>query len=313
MHTKRSIAGVGLGVLLVLLSFGVAGAASAQAAAKGKATIGIHSVGITDSLKQSLAGQGKNKALSLGRVAESMGQQLIDRVHNTRKFSVVSRSDLNTLLKEQDLQRVFTDPSDANIAQAFKIAGCKYALITTIDDFQDLEEELRGEGGQVLARKRTVRLSAVVKIYDTTTGVLLETANFQLSDRDGEKRQPGVAGDGKSSDALLTGMSRAMSHKAANRVMDVIYPAKIIAQTNGLVTINRGDGTGIEKGQLWTVFAIGEELIDPDTGESLGSEEVPVGKVQVVAVTPKFARARVLEDYGVDKLQVLRLAEDEDQ
>lgn len=308
MYSKKTITGFAISVLTVVFAIGFANVTIAQAP-KGKATIGIHSVGIADSLKQSVTRGGKEKELSLGRVAESMGQQLIDRIHNTRKFSVVSRSDLNTILKDQDMQRVLTDPTDANIAQAFKIAGCKYALIATVDDFQDLEEELLAKDGQVIARKRTIRLSAVFKIYDTTTGLLLETANFQLSHNDGKKRQQGVEADGKVSDALLTDMARTMSHKSANRVLDVIYPAKIIAQTNELVTINRGDGTGIEKAQIWTVYAIGEELIDPDTGESLGSEEVPVGKVQIIAVTPKFARAKIIEDYGVDKLQVLRLIE----
>lgn len=300
-------------ILLVIACLPLMSEAAFAQAPKGKATIGIHTVGVTDSLKKAVATKGRGKSLSLGRVAESMGQQMIDRIHNTRKFSVVSRSDLNTILKDQDLQRYFTDPTDANIAQAFKIAGCKYALIATVDDFQDLEEELVAEGGQVIATKRTVRLSAVVKIYDTTTGMLLESANFQLSNKDGERRQQGIQADGKSSDALFTDMARMMSHKAANRVLDVVYPAKIIAQTNELVTINRGDGTGIAKGQIWSVFAIGEELIDPDTGESLGSEEVPVGKVEILAVTPKFSRAKVIEDYGVDKLQVLRLDEKEDQ
>jgi hypothetical protein len=76
-----------------------------------------------------------------------------------------------------------------------------------------------------------------------------------------------------------------------------------------MVTINRGDGTGIKEGQTWDVFAPGEELIDPDTGESLGSEEIPMGKVRVIAVTPKFARATVVEDYGIDKLHILRLSD----
>jgi hypothetical protein len=238
-----------------------------------------------------------------------MGEQLIDRMHNTRKFTVVSRSDLQTILKEQDLQRVFSSPDDANVAQAFKIAGCKYALIVTIDDFQDVQEELRFEGQQTVAHKRTVRLSAVGKIYDTTTGKLLESANFQLEEKDGTKLQQGVSRDGAREDHLLTEMAREMAHRIANRTSDVVFPAKIIAKTGNLVTINRGDGTSIQNGQIWTVFAVGAELTDPDTGESLGVEEIPIGKVKIIAVDPKFSKAQVIEDLGVEKLQILRLDE----
>jgi hypothetical protein len=55
------------------------------------------------------------------------------------------------------------------------------------------------------------------------------------------------------------------------------------------------------------VFAVGEELIDPDTKESLGREEVLVGKARITNVQPKLSTAELLEDTGVDKGAVLRL------
>ena len=279
----------------------------AFAQAKTKATIGIHSVEITPSIRKAVAANNRNdQALSLERVAESMGQQLIDRIHNTRKFTVVSRSDLNTILKDQDLQSVLSDPSDINIARAFQIAGCKYALIVTIDDFQDRNDKLEGEGGIVLATKRTVRLSSVLKIYDTTSAKLLESTNFQLSKNAGQEKQFGAAADGKLNEDLLTAMAREMCQKAANRVVEVIFPAKILMRRGEIVTINRGDGTGIAEGQTWTVFALGEALIDPDTGENLGSEEIAIGKIKITGVKPKTSQGVVLEDYGIDKGQVLR-------
>lgn len=293
-----------MGVVLV-------GQASVAQTDSGKPTIGVHSVEVTEGLSKTADSLGEEKVLSLRRVADSLGQQLIDRIHNTRKFTVVSRSDLNTILKDQDLQRVLTDPSDANIAQAFKIAGCKYALIVTIDDFQDVHERLQFEGQQALAHKRTVRLSAVGKIYDTTSGKLLESANFQMSDKEGTKIQMGARRDSARADELLTGMARDMAHQIANRASDVIFPAKIIAKTGKMVTVNRGDGTGIERGQVWTAYAVGEALVDPDTKEVLGAEEIPVGKVKVVNVTPKFSQAEIIEDYGVDNLQILRLSDAE--
>ena len=293
-------------IISVLVTWMVAVAPHILAQNGGKPTIGVHSVEVTEGLASVTSAQGKAKQLSLTRAADSLGQQLIDRIHNTRKFTVISRGDLSTLIEDQKLQSMLTDPSDTNIAQMFKVAGAKYALIVTMDDFQDIHEELRFEGQQSVAHKRTVRMSAVGKIYDVTSGRLLESANFQLSEKTGTKIQTGTSRDGARADELITGMSRDMAHQIANRVSEVIFPAKIIALTNGVVTINRGDGTGIDRGQVWTVYAVGPELVDPDTGESLGSEEIPVGEVEVINVTPKFSQARVTEDYGVDKLHILR-------
>jgi hypothetical protein len=49
-------------------------------------------------------------------------------------------------------------------------------------------------------------------------------------------------------------------------------------------------------------------MIDPDTKESLGREEVKVGKVKISQVNPKTSLASVLEDTGITQGAVLRKA-----
>ncbi|WP_432799366.1 CsgG/HfaB family protein [Poriferisphaera sp. WC338] len=283
--------------------------ATAQAKKPTKTTIGIQATQINDAIKETASKNGSSKYLTLKRISQSMDQQLIDRFHNTRKFNIVSRADLKTILKDQELQEVFTDPSDAKTAQAFKIAGCQYSLIVTIDDYQDMKEQLRGDGGQILATKRTFRLSAISKLYDNATGLLRETSNIQVTNTEGAQKLDGAYADAELSDRLITILARELAHKSANRVMDVLYPAKIIGLTGKMATLNRGDGTGIAKDQVWTIYATGEEMIDPDTGESLGAEEIPVGKMKIAQVTPKFSRGTIIEDFGVAKLHVARLDE----
>jgi hypothetical protein len=54
------------------------------------------------------------------------------------------------------------------------------------------------------------------------------------------------------------------------------------------------------------VFAVGKELIDPDTQEVLGKEEVEIGKVRITDVLPKFSKASILEDRGIAEGAILR-------
>ena len=105
---------------------------------------------------------------------------------------------------------------------------------------------------------------------------------------------------------MMVAVSRDMAEKIANHVADVIFPAKIIAKRDKEVTINRGEGGGVAIGDTFNVFALGEELIDPDTKESLGREEVKVGKVKITQVNPKTSVADILDDTGVDKGAILR-------
>ena len=140
---------------------------------------------------------------------------------------------------------------------------------------------------------------------------MLESANLQTGNDEfkqiQQERNYSVK-DGELSDEMMVAVSRTMAEKIATRVADVIFPAKIITKRDTLVTINRGEGAGVAVGDIFNVYALGEEMIDPDTKESLGREEVKVGKVKIAEVDPKFSKADVLEDTGVAPGAILRKA-----
>lgn len=271
-----------------------------------KESLGVVAIRPTPALARKVGQAGK--ANSMDRVLQSLDSQLIDRINATRKFEIISRSDLAEVVKEQELANSGNiDTNDKTSAKQFKVKGCKYLLLTSVDDFEDFTETATFAGIGTSATKRAIRLSAIGKIYDSTTGKLLESANFQTSQKDISENRSFSVKDGELSDELLVAIAREMADRIANRVADVIYPAKVLVRRDKQITINRGDGTGIAVDQIWNVYAVGEELIDPDTKESLGKEEVLVGKARIVSVQPKTATAEVLEDTGIDKGAVLRL------
>ena len=276
--------------------------ASAQ---EGKATLAVSSIKPTPSLAASVK---PDKKLEMGRIIESLDSQLIDRINATRKFDVVGRSDLNDILKEQDLGA--SGNVDAKTAaQAGKLTGAKYLLVTTIDDYQDYVEKATFEGTGRSATKRVFRLSVVGKVYDSSTGKLLESANFQTGNDEFKQIQEErsyTVKDGELSDEMMLAVSRDMAQKIANRIADVIFPAKVLLKRDKEITINRGEGGGVAVGDTFNVYALGEELIDPDTKESLGRDEVKVGKVKITQVNPKTSTAEILDDTGIDKGAILR-------
>ena len=272
-----------------------------------KETIGVTAVKPTQAILQNVDRAGKR--ISLDRVLQSMNGQLIDRINATRKFQVVARSDLDDILKEQDFASSGNvDLNDKSAAQQFKIAGVKYLVVTTVDDFQDYNEVATFQGTGRSATKRVIRLSCVGKIYDSATGKLLESTNFQISNKDVSENKTYSVRDSNLNEDLLVAIAREMSGKIANRVTDVIFPPKVLSKRDKQITINRGDGTDIAVGQIWNVFALGEELIDPDTKESLGREEILIGKAKITSVLPKTSTAEIIEDLGIDKEAVLRKA-----
>ncbi|EIP99546.1 uncharacterized protein involved in formation of curli polymers [Opitutaceae bacterium TAV1] len=247
----------------------------------------------------SVAAAAARKKISMDRVVQALDSQLIDRLQATRKYQVIARSDADSLIEEAGAT-----------GRAFDFGNADYLLVVTVDDFQDVTQEARFAALGTSAKKRVIRLSAVGKVYDARTNRIVETANFQEQNLDTEETVANITTDGELSDALLVGMARNMAEKIARRVVDIGYPARVVARTGKIVTLNRGDGTGIEPGQLWEAFAVGDNLVDPDTGASLGREEVPVGKLRIIRVNPQTSLGEVTgEDLGIAKGAVLRRVE----
>lgn len=283
MKMKNSLLALALGLLVA--------AAPLQAQRK---VLAVGNVKINPSVETAAKAEGT--LLPLQRVTEAIDGQLIDALNGTRKFEIIARSDLDSLLEEGG----FT-------GEGLQVGGSDYLVVPAVDDFQDIVETFSANGRQ--ATKRTIRLGMVARIYDSQSGKLIESANFQFDNREAKNILGSVQRKGEYSAALLRQIAEEMAEKCANRVVDVIYPARIIAVTGPQATINRGDGTGIESGQLWDAYALGEELIDPDTGESLGRTEVKVGTIRIDRVTPKFSTGTITENFGVSKGAVVRKAQ----
>ena len=277
-------------IYTILVSALLLGATTAQAQRK---QLAVGKVKTSASVTTDASAKGS--ANSLMRVAEAIDGQLIDALNGTRKFEIIARSDLDALLEE-----------GAFTGAGLQVGGSDYLLVPVIDDYQDLIERATFEGIGATAEKRKIRLGMVARIYDSTSGKLIESANFQLDNKNVEKLLSNSSRNGSFSDELLRKIAEEMGGKIANRVVDVIYPARVIALTGPQVTINRGDGTGIRVGQAWAVYALGEEMIDPDTGESLGQSEVKVGTVRIDRVSPKFSTGTISENYGIAKGFVVR-------
>jgi len=278
--------------------------ASAQ---EGKATIAVSSIKATASLDASVK---PDKKLELGRIIESLNSQLTDRINATRKFDVVGRSDLGDLLKEQDLG-ASGNVEARTAAKAGKLAGATFLLVTTVDDFQDYVETATFEGTGRSSTRRVFRLSVVGKLYDSSTGKLIESANLQTGNdafKDISENRSYSTKDGNLTDDMMVAVARNLAQKIATHFAEVIFPAKVLTRRDKEVTLNRGEGGGVAVGDKFNVFALGQELIDPDTKESLGREEVKVGTIKITQVNPKTSTAEILDDAGIDKGAILRKA-----
>lgn len=249
------------------------------------------------------------RSTELDAFTQALENRLTESLTSTRKFKVVTRSDLDEVLKEQNLAASGNlNADDPQLAQRFKLAGVKSILLVTVDEFQDREEQFRSEAAGQTFRRRTIRIAAAAKLIDTTTGQVKESVSIPAVTQDdvrGLLAKLRTTAD--RADAITPELARLVSARIAQRLVDVRFPAKVLAKSpDNIVTFNRGDGSGVHTGQEWGVYAVGEAMVDPDTGESLGAEEVLIGRAIVTEVEAKFAKARLIQDQGVERGAVLR-------
>jgi curli biogenesis system outer membrane secretion channel CsgG len=234
-----------------------------------------------------------------------------------RQFSIIERDKLALVMKEQGLAT--SGALDATSAAAVgKLLGVRYILVGAVDSFtinstRANTNRLGGIGVNSVSAETVVSM----RVIDTTTGERLVAVNAE-----GKVNKGGGAfrGTSLSRDAEW-GLASEAAEKAAQELVKKFvagnYASRFVAEgvnakLEGKVIkvdgdrawINLGSSAGLKVGDRFTVFALGEALIDPDTGANLGSSEEQTGTAEVIEAQEKFAIVRVTGT--VDAKSVLR-------
>ncbi len=296
---------------LAVVATGAAGAIAqgqADAAAAGKPRLAIREIAASKAVQVQAGAEGALNVLN--QIVEGADPQLMTAIDGTRRFELVARADLPSVIKEQNLaESGNVNTLDPQAAKALQLAGAAYLATVTIDNFQDVTERtvLPGQFGDSQAERRTIQIQGVVKIFNSTTGTLYRSTAVTLNESAVDEVLAGAQQQGRKTNALIGKVTSLFAAAAANAITESLAPAKVIGYTMGQITFNRTADSGVKTGQIWEVLAPGQEMVDPDTGESLGSEEIRVGWARVTNAGPRFSNAQAIEDYGIDRGSIMRL------
>ena len=214
-----------------------------------------------------------------------------------RRFAVLDRRAGDLYEQEKRLLQS-ADVNAAEGARLGKVLGADYLLYGTVDR---IAVEERRTNIQLTGESRTSVLAAAQVRFS-----VLAVATRQI------KWSSAVAPEHDADEELWPEqLAEAVLDDAAARIVDEltenIYPPMVLqVMGGGAVAVNRGGNT-VAAGDLFEVFALGPVLIDPDTGESLGRLEMPVGVVRITTVKPKYSVAQIVTAAaGVTADMVLR-------
>lgn len=226
--------------------------------------------------------------------AEAFSAMIETAISASGKFRVMERSRMNKLLAEQGKSKggLVTTNRPGKVGGFEGVDYLVYGTITGISmqHKSDIGAALVGSmlgasGNASNCRTGEVTLSADIKITDSDTG------EVRYVTRINQKQKAGTACGGADAQIDATGLLRTAADNIATGLVTAIYPIQVAAvQPDGVIVLNYGQGALLE-GAYLTIFQAGEKIVDPATGEVIGSNEFELGVVQVTDVLARLSKA----------------------
>lgn len=80
------------------------------------------------------------------------------------------------------------------------------------------------------------------------------------------------------------------------------FPAKVIEIINNTtIVINRGSSDNVKEGDIFLIYCLGKEIIDPDTKESYGKLEIVRGQAVVEHIQERMSTLKSCKTTTADK------------
>ena len=241
-------------------------------------------------------GPGTKGIEKLGFDKQEITRRLEEALRATGRFALFERSRellAASVEAEQDLSESGSYLADA--AERGKLANVKLIVQPFVAEFvlQSQFEEVDGLPG-MYERIDHGKVTLTCKVLDTTSGEIKHqvTISWGFERESDDVFEGKVGGPGQSE---WIEMADEIGTRSATAMVNTVFPVMVIKFSRGRVFLNRGKGGGIKKGDILELFSVGEELKDPQTGETLGGEEFSIGKIKVIKVAAKFSTAKPLD------------------
>lgn len=234
-----------------------------------------------------------------------LSSDLMTYLVKTNKFNVVERSRMKDILTEQEFSESgYISPESA--VKMGQLIGADYFVMGKIEMVKAGIKRKKIAYTDTVQSVYAGKMIVNVRIVDSRGGKIVAADKFTVEHEDKNRKGELTA------DEFLEALKEKTVKEIVNGVVSGVFPLKIVKVTGSTVYINRGSGVGFEVGDSLTVLMQGEGLIDPDTGESLGSMEEEVGVVEVTSIQKKFSKGKIISGAGsIKKGALVRLRDAE--
>ncbi|HKV11904.1 MAG TPA: CsgG/HfaB family protein [Thermoanaerobaculia bacterium] len=191
-------------------------------------------------------------------IAEDVLNAATRAFFESKRFTLVERSQLDAVFTEKDLQG-FLGKGNKELSDVLGLDMLGIVAYTT-------EQTSAG-----------TLFTIEVRLVDVKTGGILATLTSERSDYLTPPSAPRVAGK-----ALF------------QNIREAFPPFGSVVKVSGKnVIVDLGSESGVKKGDAFEIVQEGEQIIHPKTGEVLSAEMIVIGELKVISTSPQLATCKV--------------------
>ncbi len=253
-------------------------------------------------------------------VGEGMADMLVTALVKTGNYQVYERQEIQKIMQEQQLGQTGAVTQES-AAQVGKLLGVELAIFGAVTEFGYSEGTVGGalkQKGLGLGVKSTKATVAVdVRFVNTTTGEIITAESVRKEESKKGLSVSTTQIDYQNQNAFAESIVGKATRQAVDAVVEFVngatpglpWQAKII-KGDGPIFINVGAVSGVQNNDQFVVYRAGEDLVDPDTGLSLGAVETKIGAIKVTnnnVGNGKASQCVAVEGSGFQRNDLVRL------
>jgi len=225
-----------------------------------------------------------DETLSADEASQSIGTAINESLSKSNRFFVINRAFDSDIAEE--LSRI-TDPS-TNSGELAKLGQRLTADILVLPEINRLSYKkstrvLRNSGRELNSYSGDMEIT--FNVINVPTGQLIMTEHFKVTFPNTPpsvygKQQVGLE-NVQASLATLTG-------QFTQKFILKNFPVSVIKMTGTSVVLSQGQDI-LQVGAIYNAVSLGEDITDPQTGQSLGREETQVGTVTITKTSEKMS------------------------
>ena len=214
---------------------------------------------------------------------QALNDRILGNVVSSRKYEVVEREHLAKV--QQELKLVDSGMTDGAAPESNRLKAAGYCVYGSVVQYRSFSRSARL--GDVSVKNVVGVIELQIRIANIETGRILAAKTVKAekskmissaveSTQDPESE---VLADAAGESAMLV----------VDRLNEVAFPVHVISANSRFVTGNITEDQ-VSVGDVWEVYVLGDELKDPQTGESLGNDEDLIATVRVSRPGPKTTK-----------------------